>query len=399
MWLFTLHTPFIATSMQWLKWILVLIGHTGIWCIVFNHIHASSFPRRQRKLTELLILFVVVVPVLLVAAKLLFDFSLQMAGFTLWLKWYFYTAMVFGFFLTTRWFFRRLTTHLPPTVTHTGTRRFNIQGRLSQPLLAGTKANILGRIPFNQALDLSEESFEFSKPNLHPDLDGLRIVHLSDLHFTGCILPEYFQVVIEQANRFEPDLVFLTGDLIDNERCLDWLESILSQLQAQHGKYYILGNHDRRIEDESVLRNKLRAAGLISAADGNWHDIPIGRALVRIAGNELPWYVHANELQPDAGMPNSDLKMLLSHTPDQIGWARQHQFDFVFAGHTHGGQIRLPLIGPIVSPSRHGVKYCAGTFQFGDTVMHVNRGLSADEPIRILCPPELTLVTIRKTDP
>ena len=382
--------------MQWLKWIFVLIGHAGIWCFVFNHIHASSIPRQQRKLTEKLILAAVVVPVFLVALKLQLDGTLQMDVFPVWLQWYFWLSVLFGCWLALRWVFRKLTARLPQSVTHVETRHCDIQSRLSQPLLAGPKAKFLGRVPFNQVLDLAEEHFDFFKSDLHPDLEGLKIVQLSDLHFTGCVLPDYFQVVVERANQFQPDLVFITGDLIDNKRCLGWLDSVFSQLVSRCGVYYVLGNHDRRIEDEVLLREKLKAAGLISAADGTWHDIRIGQALVRIGGNEMPWYPQAAQLQPDRRLERADLKLLLSHSPDQIGWAQQYGFDYVFAGHTHGGQIRLPLIGPIVSPSRYGVKYSAGTFQFGDTVMHVSRGVSSDEPIRILCPPELTLVTLRK---
>lgn len=385
--------------MDWLKWILVLIGHAGFWCFVFNHIHASAIPRRQRKLTEKTILALVVVPTLWVAGKLLWNASLQMNLFSEPVQWYFSILMVLGAGLSVRWFYRRLTARLPARVVHLRTSRSNIQKQWSQPLLAGSKANLLGSLPFNQVLELAEERFEFTTSDLPSDLDGLRIVHLSDLHFTGRVLPEYFQIVIEQANQFEADFVFLTGDLVDEERCLDWLESVLSQLRAKHGKYYVLGNHDRRISDESVLRKKLNSAGFVSASDGTWHDVPIGKSVVRIAGNELPWYQDANELQSDSKLGNADLKILLTHSPDQIVWARQYEFDYVFAGHTHGGQIRLPVVGPVVAPSRYGVKYCAGTFQFGKTIMHVSRGLSSDEPIRILCPPELTLVTVcRSTD-
>ena len=382
--------------MDGLKWILVLIGHTGFWCLVFNHIHASAIPRRQRKLTEKMILALVVVPTLWVAGKLVWNASLQMNLFSEVVQWYFLILMVLGAGLLVRWLYRRLTARLPASVVHLGTARSNIQKQWTQPLLAGAKANLLGRLPFNQVLELAEERFDFMTSDLPSDLEGLRIVHLSDLHFTGRVLPEYFQIVIEQANQFDADLVFLTGDLVDDERCLDWLESVLSQLRAKHGKYYVLGNHDRSIEDESVLRRKVKAAGFISASDGTWHDVPIGGSIVRIAGNELPWYQDANELQADGQLGKADLKILLTHSPDQIGWARQYDFDYVFAGHTHGGQIRLPVIGPVVAPSRYGVKYCAGTFQFGHTIMHVSRGLSSDEPIRVLCPPELTLVTVRR---
>ena len=93
-----------------------------------------------------------------------------------------------------------------------------------------------------------------------------------------------------------------------------------------------------------------------------------------------------------------EFRVLMSHSPDQVNWAKPYQFDLMFAGHTHGGQIRLPLVGPLVAPSRFGVKYCAGTFQIGPMLMHVSRGLSGEDMIRINCPPELGLFTLRSVD-
>ena len=87
--------------------------------------------------------------------------------------------------------------------------------------------------------------------------------------------------------------------------------------------------------------------------------------------------------------------MLLSHSPDQVYWAQQNHFDFVLAGHTHGGQVRFPWIGPIVAPSKYGVRYSAGEFQEGNTVMQVSRGISGLQPLRINCPPELTKIVLR----
>ena len=86
---------------------------------------------------------------------------------------------------------------------------------------------------------------------------------------------------------------------------------------------------------------------------------------------------------------------MLSHSPDQIDWAQPYGFDLIFAGHTHGGQIAIPYIGPIVAPSKYGVYYASGTFQVGKSLMHVSRGISGDEPIRLFSPPELGCFTIR----
>jgi predicted MPP superfamily phosphohydrolase len=115
-----------------------------------------------------------------------------------------------------------------------------------------------------------------------------------------------------------------------------------------------------------------------------------------LTGNELPWFDAVNQLPMPSEQPASDLAILLSHSPDQIDWATSYKFDLMFAGHTHGGQIAFPVIGPIVAPSKYGVKYASGTFQVGDTLMHVSRGISGDEPIRVNSPPELGQFVIER---
>jgi predicted MPP superfamily phosphohydrolase len=134
---------------------------------------------------------------------------------------------------------------------------------------------------------------------------------------------------------------------------------------------------------------------MIQAA-GQWHSIVIDGVKILLTGNELPWYRDADK-SGDAPDDVFDLRILLSHSPDQISWAKVRGFDLMFAGHTHGGQIAFPLIGPIVAPSKYGVRYAAGTYQIEDMIMHVSRGISGDEPIRLCCPPELGLFTIRSS--
>jgi predicted MPP superfamily phosphohydrolase len=115
-----------------------------------------------------------------------------------------------------------------------------------------------------------------------------------------------------------------------------------------------------------------------------------------LAGNERPWFGTAPNLAnaPPPTAAGGPFRILLSHTPDQIAWARRNHFDLVLAGHTHGGQIRIPLAGPIVSPSRYGVRYASGTFFEGRTLMHVSRGLSGLHNLRWRCPPELALLEL-----
>src|SRR5262249_5702051 len=91
------------------------------------------------------------------------------------------------------------------------------------------------------------------------------------------------------------------------------------------------------------------------------------------------------------------LKILLAHTPDQITWARRLGFDLMLAGHTHGGQIRFPLIGPVVCPSWHGTRYSAGFYDEPPTLLHTSRGTASLMPLRWNCRPEITKLTLRST--
>src|SRR5690606_16156395 len=120
------------------------------------------------------------------------------------------------------------------------------------------------------------------------------------------------------------------------------------------------------------LRQRMDHCGLIPVA-GGWHRRDVRGEPIVLAGNERPWGLTAPDMN-DAPPPLANgglFRLLLAHTPDQFAWARQQQFDLMLAGHTHGGQIRLPGIGPLVAPSRHGVRYASGVFYRAPTLMHV----------------------------
>ena len=119
---------------------------------------------------------------------------------------------------------------------------------------------------------------------------------------------------------------------------------------------------------------------------------------VLIAGNEFPWFPRPADADL-AGLGQVSYAILLSHSPDQLPWARAHGFHLMLAGHTHGGQIRFPIVGPVVCPSRFGVRYASGMFDEPPTLMHVSRGLSGVHPLRFNCPPEVTLLELRRAIP
>jgi hypothetical protein len=148
------------------------------------------------------------------------------------------------------------------------------------------------------------------------------------------------------------------------------------------------------------LRNELVAQGFIDLG-GRHETIRVNGTPILLAGNELPWFAPAADMSvvPRELSDSRPFRVAVAHSPDQFPWARTHDFDLMLAGHTHGGQIRFPFVGPVFSPSHHGVRYSAGTFYEPPTLLHVSRGLSGTRPLRFNCPPELARLILRPDAP
>lgn len=273
----------------------------------------------------------------------------------------------------------------------------NVAAELGYQPLAGFRGRLMRLVPGNQALQIAVQQIELELPRLPPSLDGLSIALLSDFHFVGSVGIEYFQAVIDNANSLKADIIAVCGDLVDDVEYLDWIPKTLGRLAAPQGVYFVLGNHDMFTGEAPRVRQKLAAAGLTDLG-GRWLPLEISAAEIILAGNELPWLKPAPNMKtcPPRTTARPQLRVLLSHSPDQLPWARRWDFDLMMAGHTHGGQFRPPVIGPICCPSWHGVKYAAGTFYSRPTILYVTRGISAELPLRINCRPEVTKLILRR---
>jgi predicted MPP superfamily phosphohydrolase len=273
--------------------------------------------------------------------------------------------------------------------------------RLGSPPLGKGLSRFLTRLPGNECFLLEVTEKPLPLPRLSPQLDGLTISHLSDIHFAGAIDKKFFVEIMEMTNKLDSDLILITGDLVDKPDCIDWVADTFGRLRARHGVYFIFGNHDVRLKKQiSRLRSEMVNAGL-TYVGGRWVQCRLHETSIILGGNELPWIRPATDMRscpPRCEAPHA-LRILLSHSPDQYGWARRHDFDLMLAGHNHGGQIRLPVVGPLFSPSRYGVRYACGTFYEPPTVMHVSRGVSALDPLRFNCTPELARLVLRSPQP
>ena len=246
-------------------------------------------------------------------------------------------------------------------------------------------------LPGNESLELDLTQRGFNVPRLPPAWDGLSIVHLSDLHFTGKVGKPFFEEVVRASNALEPEIVAITGDLVDKPQCIDWVPDTFGRLQARFGVYYILGNHDLRV-DWRRLRQVMEACGLIYVG-GRWKVIEVRGRPMLVAGNELPWFKPCADLAACPPRSEVPFRFLLAHTPDQLSWARKGDGDLLLAGHTHGGQIRLPLIGPVFSAAR-SLQYISGLYHAPPTILNVSRGISGELPLRVNCPPEIVHLTL-----
>jgi predicted MPP superfamily phosphohydrolase len=116
-----------------------------------------------------------------------------------------------------------------------------------------------------------------------------------------------------------------------------------------------------------------------------------GEPLV-VAGHEGPWFSPPPDV---SAAPVGPFRLCLSHTPDNISWARRNGIDLMLSGHVHGGQVRFPVFGSVVVPSKYGRWYDCGAFDEDPTFLYVSRGLSGEHPLRYNCRPEVTLLTLR----
>jgi|ERR1700722_2437880 predicted MPP superfamily phosphohydrolase len=237
--------------------------------------------------------------------------------------------------------------------------------------------------------------------------DGLRIAQLSDIHMDEFTEPFFLHHVIDRINQLQPDVVLLTGDFVSYEigsrhfaigsawQCANILTSLrCTQL------YAVMGNHDVYVSAKDVT-SALRA-NRITVLNNSCLPIERPGARIWLAGVDDPL---VGDPKPELAIPESirnvpnEPVILMCHAPDYADDLLAHPagqaVDLMLSGHTHGGQVRLPLVGALQLPDL-GKKYVEGWFQLGRIQLYVNRGIGTiGIPFRFDCPPEITLLTLR----
>lgn len=255
--------------------------------------------------------------------------------------------------------------------------------------------------------------------HLPESLKGTKLVQLSDFHYEGWALSDkLLKEAIAASNAAQPDLVLLTGDYVTYKpNSIHHLVQQLKHLESSAGIYAILGNHDiKPNESRTEIIQALTSIGIQVL----WNQIvyPFGDGLALVGMADL----YSGEFNPKAvfpHIPEQVPRIVLSHHPDTAAMMSRWRIDLQLSGHTHGGQIVLPRIGPLapqltkipqmipkalrsclswLDRKPHKVichwEWSQGLHQINQNFLYVNRGLGTYFPGRLFCPPEVTVITL-----
>jgi len=231
-------------------------------------------------------------------------------------------------------------------------------------------------------------------PHLSPALNGFRIALMSDHHLFPFTPRELLERAVEQTNALWPDLILLAGDYVcaDVESIRE-LAPILGRLNAKYGVFAILGNYDCWRQPE-LIRAQLAAQSIDVLVNRGLHVGPNAGRLF-LAGLDSIWRGVPDPMCAFAGYREGNVALALVHEPDYFPTlVRLTPVDLQLSGHSHGGQVRLPALGPVILPP-WGRIYHTGLYELNGRFVYTGRGLGMTKlPLRFDCPPELTEITL-----
>jgi hypothetical protein len=229
---------------------------------------------------------------------------------------------------------------------------------------------------------------------LPPQLNGLTVAHLSDFHHSAAVPLPYIEEVVGITNDLQPDLLVLTGDYImhDSPDYALPCAAALGKLHAPLGRFAVLGNHDIWAKPRPII-DALASNG-ITVLRNDGLELQPGLWLL---GVDDVWE-HRDDLSGTferLNPPAEAAKLLLAHEPDFADIARDFPIDLQLSGHSHGGQVRLPLLGAPRLPWL-GERYPIGLAALDRLQVYTTRGIGVLDsmPFRFNCPPEITLLTL-----
>lgn len=240
--------------------------------------------------------------------------------------------------------------------------------------------------------------YDIESTKIGSNYDGYTIVQLSDLHNSE--FGENNSVLIESIKSDHPNIIVITGDLMDKDSNIESIISLCTSLKEIAPIYYVNGNHEGRLTDyqynylvDSLIEIGVRVlenqALLLQQGDQQLQ-------LIGIDDNNIDWSTLANTVN-ELKMSNEAYTILLSHKPQYVDAYNLCDVDLILSGHTHGGQIRLPFIGALIVPEQPLFpKYDQGLFELNDKSLIISNGLGESiVPIRFLCPRSYNVITLK----
>lgn len=260
---------------------------------------------------------------------------------------------------------------------------------------------------YEQNTNIKSSEYDIKSEKFSCDLN-YKIAHISDFHNTNSKRIKSNIKRLLELNK--PDIIVITGDLVDARRTnFDTAKNFLKSLKHIAPIYYVLGNHESRIESIhklvvslkdigiNVLRNEVAKLSkqnttveIVGLDDPGLYDIPNDKSVSQAVSEQLDKLSNSNN--------NNNFKILLSHRPELLKVYSNYKFDLVFTGHAHGGQIRIPMVGGVIAPGQ-GIlpKYTKGVYNEYNTQMIVSRGIGNSKfPFRVNNRPEIIFVRLRR---
>lgn len=243
--------------------------------------------------------------------------------------------------------------------------------------------------------------------NVPDNFNGYRILQISDLHNKEFGSKQ--NKIIEKIENLNPDIIFITGDLIDsNDTKIDVAMDLIQGIIDIAPIYYVSGNHEAWSGSYDLLKSKLEERG-VTVLDNEKVEVSKGEKSIDVIGladisfNVGDWLEYDNDMKIENILNtlianNNNFKILLSHRPELFNIYSNSEIDLVFSGHAHGGQFRLPFIGGLIAPNQ-GIfpKLTEGIHTKNNTSMVISRGLgNSIIPLRLFNRPELIIVTLSK---
>jgi predicted MPP superfamily phosphohydrolase len=307
--------------------------------------------------------------------------------------WAFNSAIVINIYALYRWVSRWMETK----PSFSAGRRQALQTVTAAAM--ATPFAITGFGVFVERKRYEVKEIDFPIPNLHPDLEGLQIAQISDLHVSPFLSVQEAGRVVDMTNELRPQLTLVTGDLITQMGDpLDETIRELARLRADAGVLGCLGNHEIYAGCESYTTRECAKTGIRmlrhQAVPLQW-----GNGTLNVAGVDFQRFKKKKHYLPRAEqlLRPGATNLLMSHNPDVFPTAVRKGYDAVVGGHTHGGQVTVEIINQTANLARFFTPYVAGLYRLDGRSCYVNSGIGTiGMPMRLGAPPEITLLRLRR---